>query len=143
MSFHPTTPQSPSQVSVPTPSDATAANCLATSMSQATTLPTPAHSVNGSASQQDIAMADESPNKRKRSLEDDGERDAKKVHLGDHRLDFDELHIDVGEKYLLCQIRKTPSSLPSSAPPPPSLVWRSWISTVVGKLGAKMKFVCV
>lgn len=108
MSFHPTTPQSPSQVSVPTPSDATHVPSLASSMSQATTLPTPAHSVNGCASQQDVAMAEESPNKRKRSLEDDGDRDAKKVHLGDHRLDIDDLHIDVGEKYLLCQIRKTP-----------------------------------
>lgn len=133
MSFHPTTPQSPSQVSVPTPSDATAAHSLASSMTQATTLPTPAHSVNGSASQQDVAMADESPNKRKRTLEDDGDRDAKKVHLGDVRLDIDDLHIDVGEKYLLCQIRKTLPPLPSSAPPLPSRVWWSWISTVLGK----------
>jgi hypothetical protein len=132
MSFHPTTPQSPSQVSIPTPSDTV--HPLASSMSQATTLPTPAHSVNGSTSQQDVAMIDETPNKRKRALDDDGDRDSKKIHLGDQRLDIDDLHIDVGEKYLLCQIRKTPLHCPL-----PLLSW-SWISTVVGKLGVRMMF---
>jgi len=83
-------------------------------MSQATTLPTPAHSVNGSTSQQDVAMIDETPNKRKRALDDDGDRDSKKIHLGDQRLDIDDLHIDVGEKYLLCQIPH-PASLPRTS----------------------------
>lgn len=103
-------------------------------MSQPATLPTPAHSVNGS-SQQDVVMADDSPNKRKRALEDEVDRDAKKIYLGDHRLDIDDLHVDVGEKYLLCQMRKTPLRCPLP------LHFRSRISTVVGKLDVRIVFV--
>ena len=69
-----------------------------------------------------MSADDSSPNnKRKRTLEDDGDhRDAKKVHLGDQRLDIDDLHIDVGEKYLLLQIRKTlPVCRCCPLPPPP------------------------
>lgn len=109
MSFHPRTPQSPSQVSPPASSEATVG--IVGSMSTATTLPTPAHSVSGSGSQLDIAMNGDSPNKRKRAIDDDGDRDQKKVHVqleGQHNLGVEDLHLDVGEKYLLRQIRKTP-----------------------------------
>lgn len=73
-----------------------------------TTLPTPAHSVSGSISHPDAINSDESPHKRKRNIDDVGDRDQKKVHLDDMGLGIGELHLDVGEKYLLCQIRKAP-----------------------------------
>lgn len=69
------------------------------------TLPTPAHSVTGSIGQSDSMMADESPHKRKRPLDDIGDRDQKKVQY-DFRLGIEDLHLDVGQKYLLCQKRK-------------------------------------
>lgn len=114
MSFHPRTPQSPSQVSPANSSDAINPN--STTMT-ANTLPTPAHSVTGSTSQTDIAANDDSPNKRKRALEDEGERDSKKVQLEGHRLGIEDLHLDVGEKYLLCQTRKTTSASFLTCPP--------------------------
>lgn len=49
-------------------------------------------------------------NKRKRDLEDHGDREQKKVHVEDSRLSIDDLHLDVGEKYLLCRTRKAPFS---------------------------------
>ncbi|KAF4779557.1 Rox3 mediator complex subunit [Colletotrichum scovillei] len=106
MSFHPRTPQSPSQFS-PATSDLTS-SMNSSAPSTATTLPTPAHSVNGSASQpsdmsQDIVMGDDSPHKRKRPLEDLGDRDQKKAHIEDSKTGIEALHLDVGEKYLLCQ----------------------------------------
>ncbi|ATY60139.1 Mediator subunit [Cordyceps militaris] len=101
MSFHPQTPQSPSQTSPAThPDSMAAANAAPTGP---TTLPTPAHSVTGSISHQsDAAMADEFPHKRKRPLDDVGERDHKKVQY-DHRLGIEDLHLDVGPKYMLLQ----------------------------------------
>lgn len=52
---------------------------------------------------------DSPPHKRKRAIEDSGdEREQKKVHIEDRRLGIDELHLDVGEKYLLCRTRKAP-----------------------------------
>ncbi|KAF6837024.1 Rox3 mediator complex subunit [Colletotrichum musicola] len=106
MSFHPQTPQSPSQFSPGTSDPASSMNSSAPSST--TTLPTPAHSVNGSASQpsdmsQDIVMGDDSPHKRKRMLEDLGDREQKKVHIEDSKTGIEALHLDVGEKYLLCQ----------------------------------------
>ncbi|KAJ0290380.1 hypothetical protein COL940_000898 [Colletotrichum noveboracense] len=106
MSFHPRTPQSPSQFSPGTSDPASSINSSAPSST--TTLPTPAHSVNGSASQpsdmsQDIIMGDDSPHKRKRPLEDLGDREQKKVHIEDSKTGIEALHLDVGEKYLLCQ----------------------------------------
>lgn len=125
MSFHPQTPQSPSQFSPATSSEAL--TNLSTSMSSSiSTLPTPAHSVTGCTSQGDIVMADESPNKRKRPLDDAGDREQKKVHLEDRKLGIEDLHRDVGHKYLLCQTRKTPSAALFS------LLSRSGIVTVVG-----------
>ena len=80
--------------------------------STVTTLPTPAHSVNGSVQHgenaHDVAMADaDSPHKRKRVPEDMGDHGHKKAHLEDpRRLGIEDLHMDVGEKYLLCRTRK-------------------------------------
>ena len=96
--------------------------------SSTSTLPTPAHSVNGSVSQPDAVMADESPNKRKRALDDLGDRDHKKLHLEESKPGIEDLHRDVGEKYLLCQTRKAPSA---ALFPLPS---RNRISTVLGTL---------
>lgn len=109
MSFHPQTPQSPSQFS-PGTSDPSGVATSMTASATATlnTLPTPAHSVNGSASHPDMPMGDDSPQKRKRSMDDSGDRALKKVHLEESKLGIEDLHLDVGKKYLLCQTRKTP-----------------------------------
>jgi len=73
------------------------------------TLPTPAHSVNGASNMaHDGSSTDESPQKRKRALDDLGDREQKKVHIEDHRLGIEALHENVGEKYLLCRSRKAP-----------------------------------
>jgi hypothetical protein len=56
----------------------------------------------------ETAPHDEVSNKRKRDPEDHGDRDQKKVHVEDSRLSIDDLHLDVGEKYLLCKTRKAP-----------------------------------
>jgi hypothetical protein len=56
----------------------------------------------------EVAPHDEVSNKRKRDVEDHGDRDQKKVHVEDSRLSIDDLHLDVGEKYLLCRTRKAP-----------------------------------
>lgn len=49
-------------------------------------------------------MSDESPQKRKRPIDDTGDRDQKKMYLEDgYKLGIDDLHRDVGPKYLLCQ----------------------------------------
>lgn len=90
-----------------------------------TALPTPAHSVNGHSGSDglhDTSMMEDFPNKRKRSFEDFGDQEKKKVHLEDPRkLGIENLHLDVGEKYLLCRTRKAPSTLarlwPSTFPP--------------------------
>lgn len=80
-----------------------------------TALPTPAHSVNGSVqpgdSSNDIVMLDaDSPHKRKRFIDDMGDQEQKKVHLEDpRRLGIENLHLDVGEKYLLCRTHHAPS----------------------------------
>ncbi len=112
MSFQATTPQSPSQVSLAN-SSSDINSALATS---ATTLPTPAHSVNGSTSQQDVIMVDGSPSKRKRALDDEGDRSLKKVHLETPCTNIEDLHMDVGQKYLLCQTRKSYHPLSTSSP---------------------------
>lgn len=67
-------------------------------------------------------MTDDSPyNKRKRSAEDDGDRAPKKVHVEDYKLGIDDLHVDVGPKYLLCQKRK-----PLRATALPFCSFRAW-----------------
>lgn len=114
MSFHPQTPQSPSQPSPATSFDPTTNPSASMTYVAAAALPTPAHSVNGSSGQVDCAMTDESPHKRKRPLDDLGDREQKKAHVEDHKLGIEDLHRDVGHKYLVCQTRKTHPSLPSS-----------------------------
>ncbi|KAK4219342.1 mediator of RNA polymerase II transcription subunit 19 [Rhypophila decipiens] len=114
MSFHPQTPQSPSQLS-PNTSDQMLSSMSSSATSVTTnTLPTPAHSVNGSSlpieMAQDTVMGGDSPhNKRKRPVEDIGDREQKKVQLEDRRLGIENLHLDVGEKYLLCKTPHPPS----------------------------------
>jgi hypothetical protein len=46
---------------------------------------------------------EEASNKRKREVKDHGDREQKKVHVEDSRLSIEDLHVDVGEKYLLCR----------------------------------------
>ena len=53
-------------------------------------------------------MSDESPHKRKRDVDDNGDRHRKKMHFEDSKLGIEDLHLDVGPKYLLCQTRKDP-----------------------------------
>jgi hypothetical protein len=65
----------------------------------------------------DPSTVDENLNKRKRDIEDNGDREQKKVHVEDGRLSIEDLHIDVGEKYLLCKTRKTPFLLDQPALP--------------------------
>ncbi|KEZ39747.1 hypothetical protein SAPIO_CDS9706 [Scedosporium apiospermum] len=110
MSFHhPHTPQTPSQPSPGISDPLTSATTSMTSITSA--LPTPAHSVTGASSQpsdmaHDISMIDAgddtTPNKRKRLAEDLGDQATKKVHLGTPPLGIEDIHLDVGEKYLLC-----------------------------------------
>ncbi|PNY29112.1 Mediator of RNA polymerase II transcription subunit 19 [Tolypocladium capitatum] len=106
MSFHPQTPQSPCHFS-PATTSSDPNMSLSASIATGTTLPTPAHSVNGGNSQPDVHMTDDSPHKRKRPLDDVGDRHRKKMHLEDHKLGIEDLHLDVGDKYLLCRTRKT------------------------------------
>ncbi|KAH7318517.1 Rox3 mediator complex subunit-domain-containing protein [Stachybotrys elegans] len=115
MSFHPQTPQSPSQFSPGTSSEQASTN-LSTSMASTATLPTPAHSVSGASYQPESAMTDDTPNKRKRSVEDVGDREGnqKKPHLEERKLGIDDLHCDVGIKHLLCQTPH-PESLPRTS----------------------------
>ena len=61
---------------------------------------------------QDVTLETEnSSNKRKREVEDVGDQEQKKVHVEDRRLGIEDLHVDVGKKYLLCRTRKAPTSL--------------------------------
>jgi hypothetical protein len=53
-------------------------------------------------------MGEDSPQKRKREVDDVGDRLQKKVHVEDRKLGIDDLHLDVGQKYLLCRTRKAP-----------------------------------
>lgn len=45
------------------------------------------------------------PGKRKRAIDDAGDRDHKKVHADSRELTIEQLHQDVGEKYMLCQTK--------------------------------------
>ncbi|KAI2641732.1 Rox3-domain-containing protein [Hypomontagnella submonticulosa] len=104
MSFNPQTPQSPSQLSPSIGDQVSSLNSSMTSMT--TALPTPAHSVNGSAQPADMShdstMTDSYTNKRKYPFDDTGDHEQKKVHLENRRVGIENLHLDVGEKYLLC-----------------------------------------
>ncbi|KAK3378211.1 Rox3 mediator complex subunit-domain-containing protein [Podospora didyma] len=117
MSFHPQTPQSPSQFSPGTSDLVMSLTSSMTTIATTTNLPTPAHSVNGSSIPSEMAhdavMGDDSPHKRKRPADDIGEQRRKKVQTEDRRLGIENLHLDVGEKYLLC---RTPHPLPRPLP---------------------------
>ncbi|KAI0004026.1 Rox3-domain-containing protein [Xylariaceae sp. FL0662B] len=111
MSFNPQTPQSPSRLSPGTTDQLSSINSSMTSIT--TALPTPAHSVNGSGQLADMAhdvtMADDYSHKRKYPFDDTGHVQ-KKVHLEDTRkIGIENLHMDVGEKYLLCRTRHSGS----------------------------------
>ncbi|KAK5630951.1 hypothetical protein RRF57_006666 [Xylaria bambusicola] len=113
MSFNPQTPQSPSQLSPSVTDQGPSMNTSMTSI--ATSLPTPAHSVNGSHllldNSHDTSMMDVSSNKRKYSFDETGIHERKKVHVEDPRIiGIQDLHLDVGDKYLLC---RTPHSVSS------------------------------
>jgi len=104
-SDHPQTPESPSRSSFG-PSDLP--RKPSTSPHFTNSLPTPAHSINGSMSSLESQIVeanthDEPSTKRKRDVEDHGDRDQKKAHVEDSRLSIEDLHLDVGEKYLLCR----------------------------------------
>ncbi|KAK4242292.1 hypothetical protein C8A03DRAFT_40413 [Achaetomium macrosporum] len=104
MSFHPQTPQSPSL----SPGTSDPMTSMTSSLAlTTTTLPTPAHSVNGSSLPSemvnDTVIGGDSPRKRKREVGDMGDRAQKKAHVEDRNLGTDDLHLDVGEKYLLCR----------------------------------------
>lgn len=105
MSFHPQTPQSPSHRSPST----TEPSGHSTMTSFTTNLPTPAHSINGTSlsldSTHDVNMGEDSPQKRKRAQEDVGEQghDQKRLHVDDGLPGINDMHEDVGEKYLLLQ----------------------------------------
>ncbi|RYP57597.1 hypothetical protein DL769_009391 [Monosporascus sp. CRB-8-3] len=86
MSFNPQTPQSPSQFSPSNVDHSSSVNSSITSIT--TTLPTPAHSVNGHSAvdgSHDYSMTDDLPTKRKRPFDDMGDQEQKKVHLEDPR----------------------------------------------------------
>lgn len=108
-SDHPQTPQSPSPFeSTDLPSKLSASPKINNS------LPTPAHSINGSMSSTTADLSvdgmhlEDSSNKRKRDLEDHGDQEQKKVHVEDSRVRIEDLHLDVGKKYSLCRTRKAP-----------------------------------
>ncbi|KAI1266730.1 Rox3-domain-containing protein [Xylariaceae sp. FL1019] len=111
MSFHPQTPQSPSQFSPSVMDQGSSINTSMTSI--ATSLPTPAHSVNGSHmpsdGSHDTIMTDISSSKRKNSFDDAGAHEHKKaLHEDPRKIGIQDLHLDVGEKLLLCRTRKAP-----------------------------------
>lgn len=114
---NPQTPQSPSSIAFGAPDLSTKS---AISPQTDHSLPTPAHSINGSMSShhvehEEVENSDIS-NKRKRDLEDNGDREQKKVHVEDSMIGIEALHQEVGSKYLFLQNRKVPffSSIRSS-----------------------------
>lgn len=78
-----------------------------------------------------VSHLDDASNKRKRGPEDHGDREQKKVHIEDSRLGIDDLHLDVGEKYLLCRTRKTPLFIKNLPLALPVFVTRHILSQVV------------
>ncbi|CAG8962223.1 hypothetical protein HYFRA_00005276 [Hymenoscyphus fraxineus] len=100
-SDHPHTPESPSQLNSGAGDRQTKTS---TSPHFTNSLPTPAHSIIGVDMMAEGFAQEDSSNKRKRAAEDNGDRDQKKVHIEDtSKLRIEDLHLDVGEKYLLCR----------------------------------------
>jgi hypothetical protein len=126
VSFHqPHTPESPLQPASGS-TDRSSPATEVTGKVAAKPLLTPAHSTKGSITssegtevsttmeeaQLNVSMDIEDPsNKRKREMEDTGDQEQKKIHVEDRRLGIEDLHLDVGKKYLLCRTRKAPTSL--------------------------------
>ncbi|KAI0471602.1 Rox3-domain-containing protein [Xylariaceae sp. FL0804] len=112
MSFNPQTPQSPSQYSPSTTEQVASMNTSTTSIP--TSLPTPAHSVNGSShhhdSAQDTTITDDVSNKRKYPFDMEGNERKKAVLDDPRKIGISDLHLDVGEKYLLCRSPHSVSS---------------------------------
>lgn len=104
----PQTPQSP--FNTPASTDTSSKSIVSPRLN--TSLPTPAHSINGSMSNinstTEGSQAEDLSTKRKRDIEDSGDRDQKKVHVEDSRPSIDDLHQDVGRMYYLCKTRKNP-----------------------------------
>jgi len=138
----PSTPQSPLQPSAITSGLASAAKSLSYS-STTDTLPTPAHSISGVAKTQSSnmpplpTMAPNSPLKRKRSADDLGDQDHKKVNAGTARSYIFDLHLDVGKKYLLCGTCKAPSDLCTA------LVLRSLFFSCLASLLSSLPLLCL
>ncbi|KAA8563687.1 hypothetical protein EYC84_011707 [Monilinia fructicola] len=107
----PQTPQSP--FNTPGSTEISSKNIVSPRIN--TSLPTPAHSINGSMSNINSAVeasqSEDSSNKRKRDVEDLGGRDQKKVQVEDSRPSINDLHQDVGKKYLLCRTLHKPQSM--------------------------------
>ncbi|RAL60888.1 hypothetical protein DID88_010213 [Monilinia fructigena] len=59
----------------------------------------------------EASQLEDSSNKRKRDIEDLGGRDQKKVQVEDSRPSINDLHQDVGKKYLLCRTLHKPQSM--------------------------------
>lgn len=83
----------------------------------------------------ETAYAEDISNKRKRDLEDTGDREQKKVHIEDSEVSIKDLHLNVGPKYLLCKSRKapflpiTPLSRHSIRLFPPNIIYYStWLT---------------
>ncbi|ESZ94517.1 hypothetical protein SBOR_5097 [Sclerotinia borealis F-4128] len=99
----PQTPQSPSNT--PGSSDISSKSIVSPRIH--TSLPTPAHSTNGRMSTNNSAadafQSEDLSNKRKRDIEDSGDRDLKKVHVEDRRPSIDDLHQKVGKQYFVCR----------------------------------------
>ncbi|KAG9240465.1 Rox3 mediator complex subunit-domain-containing protein [Calycina marina] len=112
-SNHPPSPQSPDQ---PSFDSHDIHHKLPTSPGVGGSLPTPAHSINGSMSTLDViaeaAHSEEISNKRKRDLEDTGDRDQKKVHIESSGVSINDLHRNVGPKYRLCKTPYNESPVP-------------------------------
>lgn len=68
---------------------------------------------------------DDSSNKRKREIEDQGDREQKKAHVDnveEGRLRIGDLHVNVGKKYFLCKTRKAPC-FPTPSPSFGKIYW--------------------
>ena len=66
----------------------------------------------------DATMTDAYPTKRKYPFDDAGDHEQKKVYLENRRVGIENLHLDVGEKYLLRSTRKAPFKSHTSHIPP-------------------------
>lgn len=71
----------------------------------------------GSGFAAEVAQLEELSHKRKRDVDDHGDREQKKVHVEAIGPSIEDLHLDVGKKYLLCRTRKNSSFRDTSVLP--------------------------